>query len=37
MSQDRDDELDDSLLDKVHLAGSRFERLLKGVASTGTN
>ena len=28
-----DAELDDSLLDTVHLAGSRFERLLKSVAT----
>ncbi len=29
-----DNELDDSLLDTVHLAGSRFERLLKAGAAT---
>jgi CRP/FNR family transcriptional regulator, cyclic AMP receptor protein len=29
-----EDELDESLLDVVHLAGSRFERLLKSVSAT---
>jgi CRP/FNR family transcriptional regulator, cyclic AMP receptor protein len=33
VSQGGDVELDDNLLDTVHLAGSRFERLLKSVST----
>jgi CRP/FNR family transcriptional regulator, cyclic AMP receptor protein len=33
VSQVSDEELDDNLLDTVHLAGSRFERLLKTVSA----
>jgi CRP-like cAMP-binding protein len=35
LSQVREEELDDNVLDTVHLAGSRFERLLKSVSSAG--
>ncbi len=34
LSQEKDEELDDSLLDTLHVAGSRFERLLKTVSAT---
>jgi CRP/FNR family transcriptional regulator, cyclic AMP receptor protein len=35
LSQVREEELDENVLDTVHLAGSRFERLLKGVSAIG--
>lgn len=34
VSPGSDDELDDNLLDTVHVAGSRFERLLKTISAT---